>query len=747
MLTFQLVVGLLFLLAIIDLIVGVSNDAVNFLNSAIGSKVATFRTIMIIASAGVLFGTLFSSGMMQIARNGIFQPEFFTFEKVMIIFLAVMITDVILLDVYNTLGLPTSTTVSLIFELLGASFTVGVLYLLELGQPIAELENVLNYRNALFIVGGIFLSVFVAFGVGSVLHFFTRLLFTFRIKKSVQAFGAVFTGLAVTTIIYFLLIKGLEGSTLVTPQQLAWVNRNSAWILIFSFSVISVITALLMRTIRFNPLRMIVLLGTFSLAMAFAGNDLVNFIGVSVAAFTSYQLWAASGVEPGAFNMGVLNQDIVTPSWMLLIAGIIMTLTLWLSAKSRKVTETEVSLGRQDEGDERFQAIPVSRWLVGSAIVLGRKITGNLPGSWNMSIEKRLEKPKPKKRRADAPSFDLLRASVNLVVSSALIAFGTSQKLPLSTTFVTFMVAMGTSFADQAWGRESAVYRVSGVLNVVGGWLLTALVAFGGSAVVALILYFTGMYGVVVMASLALVLLVGGQLVFQRMQKEEGRPDELIKKEIITMRELLDQSKLNVGENLQRVAKLLALCWKALMEEKQKTLPQQQREVKRISLENERISNKIIKYIRKTEAGGLPAGRLNMRVFDTLQDLYQSSLLISEVCSRHVINLHAPPDKVFLGTLRQIESESSAFFKLIQTNIQELNFRDAEKIEQHYAGLSALLTARLDDEIHRIQRGELNNRLATLQTRILLEMTDIISTAHRLYHLYLDFAQRQTPLR
>lgn len=747
MLAFQIVVGLLFFLAIIDLIVGVSNDAVNFLNSAIGSKAASFRTIMLIASAGVLFGTLFSSGMMQIARNGIFQPEFFTFEKVMIIFLAVMLTDVILLDIYNTLGLPTSTTVSLIFELLGASFTVGVLYLLEQGQPLSEIENVLNYRNALFIVGGIFLSVFVAFGVGSVLHFFTRLLFTFRIKKSVKAFGAVFTGLAVTVIIYFLLIKGLEGSTLVTRQQLAWVHKHTVWILITSFSVISLVTALLMRMADFNPLRTIVLLGTFSLAMAFAGNDLVNFIGVSMAAFTSYQLWAASGVAPELFNMGVLNQEIVTPAWMLLLAGTVMTLTLWLSAKSRKVTETEVSLGRQGEGEERFQAIPFSRWLVGGAILLGRRIAGSLPGPWAVSIEQRLQKPQFKKRKADAPSFDLLRASVNLVAASALIALGTSQKLPLSTTFVTFMVAMGTSFADQAWGRESAVYRVSGVLNIIGGWLLTALVAFGGSALVALFLYFTGMYGVVIMATLALVLLVGGQVVFRRKQKEAGKPDALSQQEIITMRELLDQSKLNVGENLQRVAKLLSLCWRALVEEKHKALPLQQREVKRISLENERISNKIIKYIRKTEAGGLSAGRLNMHVFDLLQDLYQSSLLISNVCSNHVINLHAPPDKAFQAALRQVESESSAYFKLIQTNIEALNFRDAERIEQHYRTLSGLLTSRLDDDIHRIQRGELTNRLAALQTRILLELTDVIATTHRLYHLYLDFARRQQPHR
>lgn len=744
MLTIQIIVGLLFILAITDLIVGVSNDAVNFLNSAIGSKVTSFRTILIIASAGVLLGTLFSNGMMQIARNGIFQPEFFTFEKVMIIFLAVMLTDVILLDIYNTLGLPTSTTVSLIFELLGASFTVGVLFLLEQSQPVSELENILNYRNALVIIGGIFFSVFVAFITGTVLHFFTRLLFTFRLKKSVKLFGAGFTGLAITTITYFLLIKGLEGSTLVTADQMDWVNRNTLAILLGSFGLVSLLTFVLMRTLDFNPLKLIVLLGTFSLAMAFAGNDLVNFIGVSVAAFSSYQLWATSGVPVESFNMGVLNQDIATPSWILLGAGVIMVATLWLNAKSRKVTETEVSLGRQDEGDEKFTANSLSRWLVGGAIFAGNRLLKWMPGDWNHVMEKRLRKPKDKRKANDSPSFDLLRASVNLVVSSALIAFGTSQKLPLSTTFVTFMVAMGTSFADQAWGRESAVYRVSGVLQVISGWVLTALVAFGGSALVALFLYFTGFPGVVVMAVVALVLLVASQITFQRKQKEDQAPDALFQKEQITVRELVDQSKLRAGDNLLRISKLLGLCWAALSQANQKALPFQQLEVRRVAMENERISNKIIKYIRKTEGAGLAAGRLNLLVFDLLQDLYQSSLLISDVVSKHVINLHATPDKRFQAALQQLDADCTVYFRWVQSGIQSLDFKEKDKVEGQYQKISLFLRQNLDEEIHRIQQDEISNRLATLQTRVLLEMTDIIATAQRLYHLYQDFARQQS---
>ncbi|MFN8889893.1 MAG: inorganic phosphate transporter, partial [Cyclobacteriaceae bacterium] len=641
MIYFQLVIGLLVLLAIIDLIVGVSNDAVNFLNSAVGSKVASFRTILIIASVGVLVGTLSSNGMMQIARNGIFQPEFFTFDKVIIIFLAVMLTDVILLDIYNSLGLPTSTTVSLIFELLGASFTVGILYVIEQHKPFSELETILNYKSAIVIIGGIFFSVFVAFISGTVIHFFSRLLFTFKLKRTLQVFGPAFTAIAVTIMIYFLLIKGLEGTSLVSESQLHWIHQNTSYLLGGTLVLTFLATLALMRFSKINPLKIIVLIGTFSLAMAFAGNDLVNFIGVSVAAYSAYQAWSISGVAADAFSMNALNEQIATPTWFLLFAGAIMVATLWLSAKSKKVTETEVSLGRQDEGDEKFTTNPLARLLVGGAISVGSRFTKTIPDSWLQKMEKRLRQPKEsKKAKADEPSFDLLRAAVNLVVASALIAYGTSQKLPLSTTFVSFMVAMGASFADQAWGRESAVYRVSGVLQVIGGWVLTAFVAFAGSAIIALFLYFTGFAGVAIVAGLTLGMLFYSQIIFRRAQQKEANTDKLLLKDTISVRELLEESKLNAAGNLVGIQQLLKSCWDALTSESPKKLGAQKKEVKKIAAENKRISEKIIRYIRKTEQAGLPAGRLNMLVFDILQDLYQSSILIGDSCSEHVANYH-----------------------------------------------------------------------------------------------------------
>lgn len=739
MISFQIIIGILVVLAITDLIVGVSNDAVNFLNSAVGSKAASFRTILIIASVGVVVGTLFSNGMMQIARNGIFQPEFFTFDKVMIIFLAVMLTDVILLDIYNTLGLPTSTTVSLIFELLGASFTIGVLFLLANGKPLAELENILNYKSAFIIIGGIFFSVLVAFASGTIIHFFTRFLFTFKLKKSLRIFGPAFTGISITIIVYFLLIKGLEGSTLANPAQLAWIDAHTVIILLISFAGITLITALLMRWQDFNPLRLIVLLGTFSLAMAFAGNDLVNFIGVSVAAYSSYTVWAGSQVNPDAFNMGVLNQQVNTPTWFLLSAGVVMVLTLWLSAKSRKVTETEVSLGRQEEGDEKFASSVFSRWLVGGAIFVGSRVTNQLPNQWKRLFEKRLKQPNERKKQREEPSFDLLRASVNLIVSSALIAYGTSHKLPLSTTFVTFMVAMGTSFADQAWGRESAVYRVSGVLQVISGWVLTALVAFAGSSLVALFLYFTGFGGVVVLSLGTFALLIYSQLQFKKKQGEKQQADQLIQKDSITVRELLDQSKLNTAENLQRIQRLLTLCFHSLMSETATDLSQKKADVKKVADENNRISGKIIKYIRKTE-GGIEAGRLNLLVFDLLQDLYQSSLLISEVCHEHITNFHALPNQEFQRVLEKLDEKTRTYFGLLERRIHSLQFENPQEVLESYESLVQYLSTCLDVEVKRIQQNQLSNRLALLQTRILLEVTDVIDTSHRLYQLYHQFA-------
>ncbi|MCU0358477.1 MAG: inorganic phosphate transporter, partial [Cyclobacteriaceae bacterium] len=611
---YEIFVGILFLLAFVDLMVGVSNDAVNFLNSAIGSKVASFRVILIIASLGILIGTFSSEGMMTIARNGIFQPEFFPFDKVMVVFLAVMFTDVILLDVYNSYGLPTSTTVSLIFELLGSSLMVGLLILVDTDQSVSAIKDILNYKNALYIISGIMLSVVVAFFSGSIIHFFTRLLFTFRFRKNLVRFGSAFTGLSLTAIFYFLILKGAANSSWVPRESVSYLLENLWHVLLIAFVSFAIITEILMRTVGVNPLKIIVLAGTFSLAMAFAGNDLVNFIGVSIAGFTSYTLWVSSGLPAGDFMMDGLNRALSTPAWMLIISGIVMVITLWTNAKSRKVTETEVSLGRQDEGDERFQPNLFSRVLVGGALYMGKFTQRIVPPDLVSNIDRRFKKPLKKKSK-NPPAFDLLRASVNLIVASALIAYGTSKKLPLSTTFVTFMVAMGTSFADRAWGLESAIYRVSGVLKVVGGWFLTALVAFLSGALVALALYYTSWVGVLVFVGICFYLLVRSHVRFQHREKTNKEFEaKVIQKDLIQFSDLVIESRENTLKTMKRIQKLLRLSFDGLRNEHFRSLANEQREMESLVRNIDKLNTQLFKYIRRLEESDSQGGRYYLQV-------------------------------------------------------------------------------------------------------------------------------------
>ncbi|HRW99546.1 MAG TPA: inorganic phosphate transporter, partial [Cyclobacteriaceae bacterium] len=728
---------------IVDLIVGVSNDAVNFLNSAIGSRVASFRTILVIASLGVLVGSTFSSGMMEVARQGIFNPSFFTFDKIMIIFLAVMITDIILLDFYNSLGLPTSTTVSLVFELLGGALVTGLLIAYERGEGISKWKEIINYSSAVTIISGIFLSVLISFVVGAIVQHISRIIFTFNLKKNLKRYGAVFSGLAITTIIYFLLIKGVKGSTLVSDAQIKWIMSNTWVILLVSVVFWSIVIQILMWSQKINPLKVVVLLGTFSLAMAFAGNDLVNFIGVSVAGLMSFQSWAASNVPAGEFNMAGLAQKVATPSWILLGSGIVMVVTLWTNAKSRKVTETEVSLGRQDEGDEKFKSNFISRGLVGLGIFIGDSVQQLVPEKWSKSLSTRFSKTKNEEvGDTEKPSFDLIRASVNLLVSSVLIAYATSQKLPLSTTFVTFMVAMGTSFADQAWGRESAVYRVAGVINVIAGWLTTALVAFTTCGFFALILFKTGFPGVIVLTVVAIFLLVRSHIVFKRKTSEEETTNQFLSADVLDIQQVIEESKSNTVKSLKTVMKVGSLSVKSLIDENSKALVKSKNEIQKLKTQNEKLHNKIIKYVRKIEKGNVAAGRLYILVFDLIQDLYQSALLLNESSANHVINHHSPPKKKYASMLQELDRDLNDFITRVIDSISKLNFDKHEVMDDQKEKLLLFINKKLDEQILDIQKDELGNRMALLQTRILLESKDIIAVVHRIYQLYHEFMRQ-----
>lgn len=515
---FLCIVVFLFLLAVFDLSVGVSNDAVNFLNSALGSKAATFKRILIVASIGVFIGAAMSNGMMDIARHGIFRPEHFSFYDLICIFMAVMVTDIILLDIFNTLGMPTSTTVSMVFELLGATFVVALLKMIgeDSGLGFADL---LNTEKALSVIIGIFLSVAIAFFFGTVVQFVTRTIFSFNYSSRLKWKIGIFGGLCATAIVYFLLIKGAKDLAFMTPDVKAWIKENTTMIICICFAVTTVLMQLL-HALGANVLKIVVLMGTFSLAMAFAGNDLVNFIGVPLSGLASFQDFMANGGgDARGFMMGSLNGPANTPLYFLVGAGVIMVVSLATSKKARKVAQTEIGLGSQGAGDEMFGSSRIARSLVRWSLSIISWVRRVMPIGMRRWFNRRFNVDEMIIEKGAA--FDLVRGSVNLVLAGALIALGTSLKLPLSTTFVTFMVAMGTSLADRAWGRESAVFRITGVISVIGGWFLTAGAAFIGAGLIVTAMHLGGHWVMFALAIMTIVIIIRSNRRFKAKSEEE----------------------------------------------------------------------------------------------------------------------------------------------------------------------------------------------------------------------------------
>jgi len=514
------------LFAVFDLTVGVSNDAANFLNSSLGSKVAPRYIIMIVASLGILMGVVFSSGMMEVARKGIFHPDLFTMPELIIIFISVMLTDIVLLDIFNTYALPTSTTVSIVFELLGGAVAVSVLKIMDNNEGLVNLSKYINTSKAMIIIFGILLSVIVAFIFGAVVQFVSRIIFTFDYTKTMKRFGALWGGIALSSITYFILIKGAKGASFISPETISWIKGNTFTILIAIFFASAAFLQLLLF-MKVNIFKPIVLMGTFALAMAFAANDLVNFIGVPMAGYHAY-ISAMATDSPLTASMSALEQKVPTETYFLLVAGVIMILTLWISKKARTVSSTEISLAQQYEGEEKYESAFISRVIVRAVLNSGKLIRTISPAFLYNWINKRFDTTKYKVE-ADAekrPSFDLLRASVNLMVASGLISYATSHKLPLSTTYVTFMVAMGSSFADKAWGRDSAVYRITGVVTVITGWFFTAMSAFSLCFVVSVIIFYGKTAGF-------LALLAAGGFVIVKNHRRHSEELDFKKRELV----------------------------------------------------------------------------------------------------------------------------------------------------------------------------------------------------------------------
>ena len=636
----------LFMLAIFDLVVGVSNDAVNFLNSAIGAKVARFRTILIIASIGVFVGATLSNGMMDIARHGIFQPQMFSFNDLLCIFLAVMVTDVVLLDVFNTLGMPTSTTVSMVFELLGGTFILSLLKIATDETGLLGFDDLLNTDKALSVILGIFLSVAVAFIFGTLVQWLSRLIFTFNYTSKLKWKIGIFGGIATTCILYFALLKGLKDSSFMTPEYNAWIKENTMYLVGGCF-VVSTILMQVFHWCKINVFKIVIFMGTFALALAFAGNDLVNFVGVPLAAYSAYQDFAANGAgQADTFMMGSLNESAKTPFIFLFLSGVVMVYALATSKKAHNVVKTSVDLSRQDEGEEMFGSSRVARSIVRGANNVNDFFSKYTPKPLVRWIDARFNKDEA--ILAQGAAFDLVRASINLVLSGLLIALGTSLKLPLSTTYVTFIVAMGSSLADRAWSRESAVFRITGVLNVIGGWFLTAGIAFSACALVTIAMYYGGAVVMALVVFVAVFILIKSN--FSTKRKEEADYEEQLFKGIMNAKDKAECWGLLKKHVCATQQEMLDFVWKTyedvvngFVDEDLKTL---RRAVKRIDAEKSRR-----KKLRQRELVGMR--RIDKRIslekntwFHLASNSGEQMLYclkrMSEPCKEHVDNNFNP---------------------------------------------------------------------------------------------------------
>ena len=730
-------------LAITDLVVGVSNDAVNFLNSAIGSKAISFKTIMIVASLGIAFGAISSSGMMEVARKGIFNPSEFVFAEIMIVFMAVMITDILLLDFFNTLGMPTSTTVSIVFELLGAAVAISLVKIYNDGGGFPELLNYINTEKATEIILGILLSVVVAFTIGALVQFATRLLISFKFEKKANWVGALFGGLAITAIIYFILIKGLKGTTLIGPEVNAFIAEQPFLFLLANFVLWSLCAYFVMTFFKWSIYRLVIVLGTFALAMAFAGNDLVNFIGVPLAALESFNSWKASGVLPSDFNMQGLSAAVRTPTTLLLASGVVMIITLWFSSKAKNVVKTSVDLSRQDEGDERFQPNFLSRQIVKYSIKASENLSGIVPLSVQRAIDKQFEKPYvyiPKSKVKDLPAFDMVRASVNLMIASVLISIATSMKLPLSTTYVTFMVAMGTSLADRAWGPESAVYRVAGVLNVIGGWFFTALSAFVSAALIAYVIHLGGAYAIGILLFLAFALITKNYLSHSKKVKETIMEERLQKAESNTIIDLIEESSSNIALAMKRSNKIYTQSMDGLAKHDLDTLKKSRKGISKLNKEVEELRDNIFYFIKNLDESNVGASNFYITALSYLQDMTQSMEYISKAGYKHVHNNHKKLRFNQIKDLKQTDQYIEKLFSDIETIFQTKNFGGLTQLLMNKEELLGKLDEKITKQVERTRSDESSPKNTALYFSLLLETKDLLSATMNLIETYDKYA-------
>ena len=744
---FIMIVALAFL-AIGDLVVGVSNDAVNFLNSALGSKAISVRKIMILASLGVLVGSVFSSGMMEVARKGIFNPEMLLFSEIMIIFMAVMITDILLLDFFNTLGLPTSTTVSIVFELLGAAVAVSLIKISGLGSEFGDLVNYINVEKASQIILGILLSVFIAFSIGALVQFIARTLLSYNYEQKSKWVGSVFGGVALTSISYFILMKGIKGTSFAKESYdlldgatiSSFLETEVFMISLVSFVLLSLISYILIFSFRVNIYKLIIGVGTFSLALAFAGNDLVNFIGVPIAAWQSYEAWVASGVPANMFSMEVLSSKVPTPNLLLFLAGMVMVVTLWISSKAKKVTKTEIDLARQRDTKERFQPNFISRGMVRFSYNLANYTSLIVPKKLREKINAQFEVPvveMSSNKAVELPAFDMIRASVNMMVAAILISIATSFKLPLSTTYVTFMVAMGTSLSDRAWGSESAVYRVAGVLNVIGGWFFTAFIAFTAAGVIAFLIHLGGPTAIAILIFTALLILGRNYVSHRKELEEEKNSEALTKAESKSIQGVIDESSSNMSKASKKIKKIYSQSIQGLAKGDLSALKKNRKAVSKYSEEVDDLRNDLFYFIKNLDEETIKgASNFYINVLAYMQDIAESLQYISKITYKHINNNHTNLTFNQIRELQEIDSELNNLYNEIQFIFSNENLKELNKVIDKKQELYSSLKEKIDIQIARTKKDESSPKNTTLYFSILIESKDLVEKTMNLLEMY-----------
>ncbi|PWH84136.1 phosphate:sodium symporter [Algibacter marinivivus] len=725
-------------LAVFDIIVGVSNDAINFLNSAIGSKVLSLRTIMIVASLGIFIGAVFSSGMMEVARKGIFIPAQFEFGEIMLIFMAVMITDILLLDFFNTLGLPTSTTVSIVFNLLGAAVVMSLIKISHSEtETFSDLVNYINTEKAITIISGILLSVVIAFSVGAIVQWVSRLIFTFNYEKKIKSFGIIFGGVALTAITYFIFLKGLKGTPYYKELK-GLLEGNEVYTILGSFVFWTLFSFIFEKLTKKTVLLVVIAIGTFGLALAFSGNDLVNFIGVPMAAYHSYEAWVSGGMDV-AMSMEVLDKKVPAEPLLLFIAGTIMVLTLWFSKKAKTVAETELSLSRQGETHEKFEPNLLSRSIVKGSTQLSNYFSVLLPKSVQKKLAKSFDKPEivlTKDQSIDAPAFDMIRASVNLMVAGVLIAIATSMKLPLSTTYVTFMVAMGTSLADKAWGRESAVYRVAGVLNVIGGWFGTALGAFIAAGTVVFLISWNPKVMIPILLLLTAILLYRNYKSHKNKSSKTPDEDSLKTTGSSSVQGVILESAGNISNVVKRGNKIYSNAVNGLAKQDLTLLKKNKKQVDKLSEEVDNLRDNIFYFIKNLDETSLRASSFYINILGYLQDMTQSLEYISKTSHKHINNNHKKLKFSQIKELKEVDDALESLFNDTKVAFDSQSFEQIGSIINRKKELFDLVTSKIVKQVSRTRTEESSPKNTTLYFGVLLETKDLLTATMNLLEEY-----------